>query len=151
MSKKIRLAAAAVAAPLAVVAMPATAQPNPKPLATLFKNPQCSCCDSYAKYLESNGYQVKLVPSHDLPLIQQRQGIPAGFEGCHTTLVGGYFVDGHVPIEAFNRLLQERPKINGITVPGMPPGTPGMGGPKRGPLKIYAVEKGGKTSVFEVA
>lgn len=148
-NKKLKLAAAA--ASLAIVATRALAQPSPKPLATLFKNPQCGCCETYAGYLKSNGYEVKMVPSHDLPLIQQRQGVPAGMEGCHTTLIGGYFVDGHVPIEAFNRLLEERPEINGITLPGMPPGSPGMGGPKMEPFTIHAVAKGELTFVFEVA
>ena len=147
-NKKLKFAAAA--ASLAIVATPALAQATPKPLATLFKNPQCGCCETYADYLKSNGYEVKVVPSHDLPLIQQRQGVPAGMEGCHTTLIGGYFVDGHVPIEAFNRLLVERPVIDGITLPGMPPGSPGMGGPKMEPFTIHAVAKDGRTSVFEV-
>ncbi len=141
-------AAAALAA--FAVAAPALASPPPKPLATLFKNPQCSCCESYAQYLEANDYEVNVVASHDLPLIQQRQGIPAGFEGCHTTLVGGYFIDGHVPIKTFDRLLSERPDISGITLPGMPTGTPGMGGPKSEPFKIYAVAPGKAPSVYAV-
>jgi hypothetical protein len=126
------------------------AAPAQKPLATVFKNPQCGCCETYAEYLRSNGYPVKLVATHDSPLIQQRPGVPAGREGCHTTLVGGYFVDGHVPIGTFNKLLAERPDINGITLPGMPPGSPGMGGPKMEPFKIHAVAKGGRTSVYAV-
>lgn len=142
LKKRIGIAAAAVS--LAVSAAPAVAQPSPKPLATLFKNPQCGCCESYAEYLRTSGYEVKVVASHDLPLIQQRQGVPAGLEGCHTTLVAGYFVDGHVPVSAFNRLLAERPPIDGITLPGMPPGSPGMGGPKMEPFLIYAVVKGGE-------
>lgn len=147
---KHTLKAAAAAVSLLIAASPAIAQPSSKPLATLFKNPQCGCCETYAQYLKSNGYEVKVVASHDLPLIQQRQGVPAGLEGCHTTLIGGYFVDGHVPISAFNRLLAERPAINGISLPGMPPGSPGMGGPKMEPFKMYAVAKGGAASVYAV-
>lgn len=147
---KHTLKAAAAAVSLLIAASPAIAQPSSKPLATLFKNPQCGCCETYAQYLKSNGYEVKVVASHDLPLIQQRQGVPAGLEGCHTTLIGGYFVDGHVPISAFNRLLAERPAINGISLPAMPPGSPGMGGPKMEPFKMYAVAKGGAASVYAV-
>lgn len=143
LTKAIAIAAAAAVG----FAAPAGATPAPKPLATLYKNPQCGCCESYADYLRSNGYEVKVIPSNDLALIQQRQGVPPGFEGCHTTLVGGYSIDGHVPIDTFNRLLAERPDISGITLPGMPPGTPGMGGSKV-PLTIYALAKGGKTSVY---
>ena len=119
-----------------------------KPLATIFKNPQCGCCETYGDYLRENGYEVKLVATHDLPLIQQRQGVPQGLEGCHTTLIGGYFVDGHVPIQTFNRILEERPDVNGITRPGMPMGSPGMGGPKTEPFTIYAVAKDGRTTTY---
>ena len=140
---------AAVAAAL-VLGGPALAEPAPKPLATIFKNPQCGCCETYGSYLQSNGYEVKIVATHDLPLIQERQGVPAGLEGCHTTLIGGYFVDGHVPIETFDRLLAERPDIDGITLPGMPTGSPGMGGPKAEPFTIHAVAAGGRNSVYAV-
>ncbi len=143
------LSALAAAAALAITPA-AAARPDSKPLATVFKNPQCGCCETYGQYLRENGYEVKLVPTHDLPLIQLQQGVPAGLEGCHTTLIGGYFVDGHVPIEAFNRLLEERPEVNGITLPGMPPGSPGMGGPKMEPFKIEAIAPGGKQSVYDV-
>ena len=135
----------AVSAPAAVAAAE-----SPKPLVTLFKNPQCSCCESYAKYLRNSGYEVKVVVSHDLPLIRQRQGISSQLEGCHTSLVGGYFVEGHIPVEHMNRLLAERPEVDGISIPGMPPGTPGMGGPKAGPFTIYALAPNGKASVFAV-
>ncbi len=141
--------AAAIAAAV-LLGGPALAEPAPKPLATIFKNPQCGCCETYGAYLRNHGYEVKVVATHDLPLIQERQGVPAGLEGCHTTLIGGYFVDGHVPIETFDRLLAERPDINGITLPGMPTGSPGMGGPKTEPFTIYAVATGGRTSVYAV-
>ena len=140
---------AAIAAAL-ILGGPALAEPAPKPLATIFKNPQCGCCETYGEYLRSNGYEVKVVATHDLPLIQERQGVPAGLEGCHTTLIGGYFVDGHVPIETFDRLLAERPDINGITLPGMPTGSPGMGGPKTEPFTIHAVADGRRPSVYAV-
>ena len=147
----MRTLLSALAATAVVALSPvAAAAPNPKPLATLFKNPQCGCCETYGEYLRKNGYEVKIVATHDLPLIQQRQGVPAGLEGCHTTLVGGYFVDGHVPIASFNRLLAERPEINGITLPGMPQGSPGMGGPKVEPFTITSVAPGGKQSVHAV-
>ena len=126
----------------------ATAADDDKPLATIFKNPQCTCCESYGEYLRANGYPVKMVATHDLALIKQRQGIPAGLEGCHTTLVGGYFIDGHVPVDTFDRVLAERPPISGISLPGMPTGSPGMGGPKTGPWTIAAVAPDGETSVY---
>lgn len=148
--RKIYARIAVAIAAAAVAASPLAAKPVSKPLATIFKNPQCACCEAYAKYLRENGYQVKLIPTNDLALIQQRQGVPAGLEGCHTTLIGGYFVDGHVPVETLNRLLAQRPNINGITLLGMPMGSPGMGGQKMAPLKVYAVAAGGRTTVYAV-
>lgn len=145
-----QLLKALAAAAVVTAAVPAHAASDAKPLATIFKNPQCGCCETYGQYLQQNGYEVKIVATHDLPLIQQRQGVPAGLEGCHTTLVGGYFVDGHVPIASFDRLLAERPDVNGITLPGMPTGSPGMGGPKTEPFKIYAVGKNRATSVYAI-
>ena len=142
---------ALAATALVALSPAAAAAPNPKPLATLFKNPQCGCCETYGEYLRKNGYEVKLVATHDLPLIQARQGVPSGLEGCHTTLIAGYFVDGHVPVVTFDRLLAERPDINGITMPGMPPGSPGMGGPKMEPFTIHGIADGGRHSVYEVA
>ena len=138
------------AAAALMTAAPAQAAAGAKPLATVFKNPQCSCCEAYGQYLGKAGYEVKIVTTHDGPLIRQRQGIPAQLEGCHTTLIGGYFVEGHVPAQNIDRLLSERPEINGISLPGMPPGTPGMGGPKMEPFTISAVASGGQRSVFAV-
>ena len=144
------LSALAATAVVALSPAAAAAASNPKPLATLFKNPQCGCCETYGEYLRKNGYEVKVVATHDLPLIQQRQGVPAGLEGCHTTLIGGYFIDGHVPIASFDRLIAQRPEINGITLPGMPQGSPGMGGPKGEQFTIHALARGGKRSVYAV-
>lgn len=115
--------------------------------ATLYKNPQCSCCESYATYLGRNGFDVTVIPSNDLELLNQQHGVPAALDGCHTTLMEGYVVVGHVPVEVVERLLKERPDITGIAIPGMPSGTPGMEGPKDGPITIYAFGKSGQ-SVF---
>src|SRR3546814_10810228 len=65
--------------------------------ATLYKNPQCDCCEGHAKYLRENGFEVKVVATHDLPLIKQRHDVPEALGGCHTILIGGYVVEGHVP------------------------------------------------------
>ena len=115
---------------------------EPAKTATLYKNPQCGCCEDYANYLRQNGFDVKVVATHDLPLIKKEQGVPERFEGCHTTLIDGYVVEGHVPVKSLNRLLTERPAINGISLPGMPMGSPGMTGPKTAPLTIYEISNG---------
>lgn len=87
------------------------------------------------KYLRVHGYEVKVQATHDLPLIKKRYSVPATLEGCHTTLVGGYVVEGHVPVKSLAKLLAQRPKITGISLPGMPTGSPGMMGPKTEPFK----------------
>ena len=106
---------------------------------TLYKNPQCGCCEGYADYLHHNGFTVKAVSTNDLTVMGQKYGIPDDMQPCHISLIGGYVVGGHIPMEVINRLLTEKPKIVGITLPGMPVGTPGMPGHKPGPLDIYEI------------
>lgn len=107
--------------------------------ATLYKNPQCGCCEDYATYLRSHGYSVSVVATHDLDAIKSKHQVSEALSGCHTTLVGGYVVEGHVPVPIIERLLSERPTIRGISLPGMPAGSPGMTGVKREPFKIYEI------------
>ncbi len=111
--------------------------------ATLYKSPQCGCCESYAAYLRDNGFEVEVKESHDLAQISAEAGVPPEFQGCHTMFVDGYVVDGHVPVTVINKMLTERPAIAGITLPGMPMGSPGMNGEKMAPFVIYAVTTDG--------
>lgn len=106
----------------------------------LFKNPNCYCCDLYAKHLESNGFKVELVNTTDMDSIKQRYAIPQKLEGCHTALIDGYVVEGLVPAKFVQQLLKERPKIKGVALPGMPTGAPGMDGPKSKSLTVYSLE-----------
>ena len=110
--------------------------------ATLYKNPECGCCETYAEYLRANGFRVTVKATHSLPLIKRQHNVPEHLGGCHTTLVGGYVVEGHVPVGTINRLLSERPAIRGISLPGMPEGSPGMSGPKSEPFTIYEITDG---------
>jgi hypothetical protein len=110
--------------------------------ATLYKNPQCGCCEAYADYLRENGFDVMVKPTHDLPLLHRQHGVPEPLVGCHTTLVEGYVVEGHVPIRAVLRMLDERPAIKGISLPGMPAGSPGMFGDKTARFTIYEIGDG---------
>ena len=123
------------------------AQAAPTPV-TLYKNPECECCEGYAAYLRKHGFAVKVNASNDLAEISRKAGIPPELEGCHTAFIGDYVVDGHVPVEVINKLLSEHPQIKGITLPGMPAGSPGMTGRKSGPFTIYAVGKDGKALVY---
>jgi hypothetical protein len=143
---------------VAVVTVPAVVllRPRRQPAAaaiqaTLYKNPQCNCCEAYARYLDQNGFQVVVTPTHGLAEISRKAGVPEDLEGCHTMFVGDYVVDGHVPVEIIRKLLREKPAIAGITLPGMPSGSPGMNGAKEGSWTIYAVTKDGRPpSIFEV-
>jgi hypothetical protein len=110
--------------------------------ATLYKNPQCGCCEGYADYLRDNGFEVTVKPTHDLPLLHRQYGVPEALVGCHITLIDRYVVEGHVPIDTLLRLLTERPDIRGISLPGMPAGSPGMFGEKAGPFTIYEIGDG---------
>jgi hypothetical protein len=123
----------------------ATAQAQDARKATLYKNPQCSCCEGYADYLRGNGFDVTVKPTNDLATISQKAGVPERLEGCHTMFIDGYVIDGHVPVDIVRRLLAERPPIAGITLPGMPPGSPGMVGTKAAPFVVYALPKDGGT------
>jgi hypothetical protein len=120
------------------------------PKATLYKNPQCTCCEGYATYLRLGGsFDVTVKSTNDLAMISRDAGVPEQFEGCHTMFIDGYVIDGHVPIDIVRRLLTERPSIAGITLPGMPAGSPGMLGAKTAPFVVYALPKdGGAPTVY---
>jgi hypothetical protein len=130
-----------------VATLPVAAEEKVK--ATLYKNPQCTCCDAYADYLRANGLDVAVIEHPNMTLIKRKHGVSEDLEGCHTTLVEGYVVEGHVPVAALKRLLSEKPAIKGISLPGMPEGSPGMTGTKEGPFEILSItEKVGRAPVF---
>jgi hypothetical protein len=124
---------------------------NAAPVAvTLYKSPECGCCEGYADYLRQHGFAVASKPTSELAEISRNAGVPPELQGCHTSFIGDYVVDGHVPVEAIAKLLAERPAIKGIVLPGMPEGSPGMSGEKAGPLTIYAIGGDGKSAIFLV-
>jgi hypothetical protein len=114
---------------------------------TIYADPNCGCCNVYAKYLEKNGYQVTLVADRNFNKRSIAAGVPGQGVGCHLAEIDGYYVSGLVPVEIIERLVTERPKITGITLPGMPSNAPGMARMKIGALKIYAFGADG-TSVY---
>jgi hypothetical protein len=124
---------------------PARATPIP---VTLYKSPECGCCEGYAAYLRKHGFAVTVKATDNLAEISRKAGIPAELQGCHTAFIGDYVVDGHVPVEAINKLLAERPTVNGLTLPGMPEGSPGMSGKKAGLFKVLAIAADGKSSLY---
>lgn len=108
----------------------------------MYKSPTCECCGEYAKYLSAKGFTVKVQEVSDPTVIKRRLGVPEDMWSCHTLKVGRYYVEGHVPVEGIQKLLKEQPSIDGIALPGMPEGSPGMTGVKRGPFIIYSISKG---------
>jgi hypothetical protein len=119
------------------------------PAAVMYINPQCSCCLGHANYLRQNGFKITVKETPDMSQIRRQHGVPQKFEGCHIMLIDGYVVEGHVPASAIKKLLAQRPKIKGISLPGMPEGSPGMTGIKTEPFKILQISEG-EPKVFAV-
>ena len=126
----------------------ASANINNKKLSVeVFKTPSCGCCYGYVLFLEKEQFNVKETDMRSLHSIKQKYNIPLEMQSCHTTIIGKYFIEGHVPLEAVNKLLKEQPNIDGIALPGMPIGTPGMPGKKEEPFVVYQLIDG-KFSIF---
>ena len=113
----------------------------------VFKTPSCGCCYGYVLFLEKEQFNVKETDMRSLHSIKKKYNIPLEMQSCHTTIIGKYFIEGHVPLEAVNKLLKEQPNIDGIALPGMPIGTPGMPGKKEEPFVVYQLIDG-KFSIF---
>lgn len=109
---------------------------------TVYKSPTCGCCSGWEEYLRQHGFQVTSIPTDDMDSVKSDHGIPEDMQSCHTAVIGDYYIEGHVPVEAIMQLLEGQPAIDGIALPGMPAGSPGMSGEKEGPLTIYAITEG---------
>jgi len=141
-----------VAAIAAACATPAFAVQNGAPLVEVWKDPSCGCCKDWIKHLEANGFAVRVFETGNTAM-RGRLGMPAQFGSCHTALVGGYVVEGHVPAREIRRLLKDRPAALGLAVPAMPVGSPGMDGPeyggRRDPYDVLLVQDTGASRVFQ--
>ena len=115
----------------------------------VYKNPDCGCCTKWVQYLQDNDYNVTIEDTRDVPAVKQRLGVPEKLAACHTAVIDGYVVEGHITHRDIKRLLLFRPDITGIAVPGMPIGTPGM---ERGDSKqsydVISFDDQGNTEVF---
>ena len=110
--------------------------------ATVYRSPSCGCCGGWIDYLEGHGFDVAVNDVDDPVAVKQIAGVPEELYSCHTAAIDGYTIEGHVPVEAIERLLEERPDVQGIGVAGMPAGSPGMGGQVREPYTAYTFEAG---------
>ena len=114
----------------------------------VYKSPTCGCCGKWVEHMESAGFSVEVESRHDLAPIKRELGVPGRMQSCHTAKVGDYFVEGHVPADLVKQLLADKPDIKGLTVPGMPMGSPGMEGPRKDPYNVIAIEKDGRARVY---
>jgi len=108
----------------------------------MYKSSNCGCCGLYASYLKKKGFSVQIIQVDDVTPVKDELSIPQEVRSCHTIKVGKYFIEGHVPVEIVRKFLSEAPDADGIALPGMPSGAPGMPGSKMGPFIIYTVKNG---------
>ena len=134
MGRELRPTRRAVLA-LMVGAMPAASLAQEQ-VVTVHKDPGCGCCTGWVQHLQGAGFTTKVIETRNLAPVRRQLGVPDDLAGCHTAEVAGYVIEGHVPADAIRRLLEERPIAQGLAVPGMPAGSPGMEG---GTPERYAV------------
>ncbi|WP_048441024.1 DUF411 domain-containing protein [Caenimonas sp. SL110] len=141
-------AALAATAALPSLAQSSLAKPS-LPQVDVYKNPECGCCGAWVDHLKASGFVVKVHETADTAPVRKRHGIPDALGSCHTAVVGGYGVEGHVPAADIKRLLLEKPSAAGLSVPGMPVGSPGMEvGSRKDAYQVLLVDKAGRTRVF---
>ncbi len=117
----------------------AVAKPAVLPRMVVTRSPTCGCCEQWVEHAKRAGFDVVVHETDDVLAVKQRVGVPYGKGSCHTAEVAGYFIEGHVPLADVKRLVAEKPRAKGLTVPGMPAGSPGMEMPD-GRVQPYAVE-----------
>ena len=145
---KRRFALTALAAGAVSLALPALADASLPPV-DVYKSPTCGCCGAWVDHLKAAGFSVRVVEVDDIAQARKRFGLPDKFGSCHTGVVDGYVVEGHVPAAEIKRLLSSRPAAIGLAVPGMPIGSPGMEYPGRSdPYDVLLIDRKGRESVF---
>ncbi|MGQ2979597.1 MAG: DUF411 domain-containing protein [Polaromonas sp.] len=150
MQRRLFVQALASLAGTSLLAHPLMAQARPQ--VEVWKDPNCGCCKDWVVHMEANGFDVKVHDSGN-SAARKRLGVPDKLGSCHTALVGGYAIEGHVPAREVHRLLKERPAAVGLSVPGMPVGSPGMDGPEYGtrkdPYDVVLFSRSGATRVYQ--
>jgi hypothetical protein len=144
--RELLLRGAAVAA--AAVTFPALLRAAAGTPMMVYKDPNCGCCSKWVGLMKSARFEVSTRDTPDMASIKTRYKVPAALGSCHTALVGGYVIEGHVPGDLIARLLKEKPKVLGLAVPGMPVGSPGMEGGTKEAFDVVTFDAAGKTTVF---
>jgi len=137
-----------LAATVAGVGGLAIAAPSPGPEISVYKNASCGCCKKWVEHLQAAGFRVTVHDTSNLAGVMEHYGVPRKLTACHTAVVDGYVIEGHVPADVIQRLLKERPGIAGVAVPGMPAGSPGMESETPARFYILTFDKNGTTSVY---
>ena len=140
-----------LAGTLAILSVPAISHAEKKDgltKITVYKTPSCRCCRKWISHLEKNGFEVEAYNKENMSSIKYKMGIEPKYQSCHTAMVDGYYIEGHVPADDIRRLLKEKPTAAGLTVPGMPKGSPGMEVGGKDPYAVLLVDKAGKQKVY---
>lgn len=147
--KFLTASALALALPLATAATKKVPAKTKLTTITVYKSPTCGCCAHWIEHLKNAGFDTKVIDSNDMDAVKLAQRVPNEMMSCHTAVVGGYFVEGHVPAEDIKKMLAERPKALGLAVPGMPMGSPGMEmGGQVDVYSVYLVQADGSADVY---
>jgi hypothetical protein len=144
----MRRASVAVGFCIAVLLLVGPARSGERERVTVYKSPTCGCCDKWIDHLKANGFPVVAHEVKDVRPVKRENGLPPQLSSCHTALVGGYVVEGHVPASDITRLLESRPPVSGLAVPRMPIGSPGMEGPNPVPYRVFSFDAKGQIETF---
>jgi len=134
--------------PKMVAASAPSASSVASPAIKVYKTPQCGCCKAWVAHLEEAGFKVEVVDMPDLSAVKTKYGVKPELQACHTAVVGNYTIEGHVPADLIVKMLNEKPAIAGLAVPGMPSGSPGMEGGMKESYDVLSFDKTGHTSVY---
>lgn len=114
----------------------------------VYKDPNCGCCKAWIQHLEQNGFVVEVMDMPDLSAVKTKYGVSQEIQACHTGVVNGYAIEGHVPADVILKMLKEKPAIAGLAVPGMPAGSPGMEGAIKEKYDVLTFDRAGRTTVY---
>ena len=142
------LIGSAFAAAAGAFALPSLLRASAGTPMMVYKDPNCGCCHNWVEIMRTAGFEVSIRDTRDMNSIKTRYKVRPALVSCHTALVGGYVVEGHVPADVIRKLLADKPKVLGIAVPGMPVGSPGMEGTPKQAYEVLTFNAAGKTTVF---
>ena len=147
-AKKLSITTLGTAAAIALLMLVIVTLPARAAEITVYKSPYCGCCGAWVDHMRHAGHRMKVIEMEDLTAIKKMTGVGDHLQSCHTAVVDGYVIEGHVPASEVARLLKEKPQARGLSVPGMPIGSPGMEGPDPETYDVLLFSKDGSTEVF---